>query len=49
MMPPDKDELRLMKLEKKKRQEDAIRQKSFDRGYRAGYLAGYQARSEEES
>lgn len=33
------EEMRLMKLEQKKRREDAIRQKAFDRGFRAGYSA----------
>ena len=33
-------ELRLMQIERKKKHEDAIRQKAFDRGYREGYSAG---------
>jgi hypothetical protein len=44
--------MRLMKLEEQKKREDRMRQKAFDRGYRAGYAAGVlsvQPEGEEES
>ena len=44
--------MRLIKIEQKKKHEDAIRQKAFDRGYREGYSAGVlsvQPEGEEES